>query len=281
MHTTDTYRTYRDDAIRYLQARQLGDGGFFFAQVEPSGGQDTYFAVETLTDLRASFDRDAVVRFWKRRLERPSGLSAHDAFWALRSLEPLGVDVQACSLDVARSARVGGALLPHAADLTAPATLDAGMRTIALRGTCLSLLYHSVYIRTFLGEQLDATAVLDLLAALRHDDGGFGTGAISDTFATLDALRIYRALGQPVPHRDAVAAWLRTQLFTLYYLEYVYSVVEGLHTLGEALPEPDAVLRFVAGSRRNNGGFARSDMGIATIEHTHQAAAIMRHYGAW
>jgi len=49
-----------------------------------------------------------------------------------------------------------------------------------------------------------------------------------------------------------------------------------LHLLGEKSKHPSQTTDFVLGCQNNNGGFARSGLGVSTFENTLQAVEVLR-----
>jgi hypothetical protein len=63
------------------------------------------------------------------------------------------------------------------------------------------------------------------------------------------------------------------------YMEHTYYGVMTLDLLGESCRFPWQTMDFVLKCQRDNGGFARSDLGISTFENTFQAVNVLRKLG--
>jgi hypothetical protein len=59
-------------------------------------------------------------------------------------------------------------------------------------------------------------------------------------------------------------------------MEHTYYGLMTLDLLGEKSKYPSQTINFVLGCQNNNGGFARSDLGISTFENTFQAVEVLR-----
>jgi hypothetical protein len=60
------------------------------------------------------------------------------------------------------------------------------------------------------------------------------------------------------------------------YMEHTYYGLMTLNLLGEKCRYPSQTIDFITKCQNNNGGFARSDLGISTFEYTFQAISAMK-----
>lgn len=274
--------------ISYLQNRQLSDGGFFFAGVEPSSGKDTYLATLALTLLGADFDKRAVLNFWDGKMKNKSLQEYSIMFWALESLKFLRTEAslferhwkqRAISLIEDRLTLKKFSANEDTEKISMG--FDANMLAIALIGKRLEDLFYLLSLCLTLEIAVDGSEAVRFIAELQQEDGGFSEKIISDSPTTLWSLKILKLLNHPFPKREKIRSFLQSQFLSSDDLENLYCVTEGLLLLGENyLPRKNEALDFVFSCQRANGGFSRArTIGIATIENTFQAVKILRSYG--
>lgn len=63
------------------------------------------------------------------------------------------------------------------------------------------------------------------------------------------------------------------------YMEHTYYGLMTLELLGEKSRFPSQTITWVLSCQNNNGGFARSDLGISTFENTFQAVSMLPKIG--
>jgi len=273
--------------ISYLKDRQLPDGGFFFAGVEPSAGKDTYLATLALTMLGAGFDRRAVLNFWDAKINEAALREYSIMYWAIESLKLLPAEV---FLFERRWKQRAASLIEDRLTLKnfsrnelrkLPVGFDADMLAIALIGKRLEDLFYLLSLCLALEIAVDDSEAVRFIAELQQEDGGFSEKIISDSPTTLWSLKILKLLNRPFPKREKIRSFLQSQFLSSDDLENLYCVTEGLLLLGENhLPRKNEALDFVFSCQRANGGFSRArTIGIATIENTFQAVKIFRSYG--
>ena len=273
--------------ISYLKDRQLPDGGFFFAGVEPSAGKDTYLATLALTMLGAGFDRRAVLNFWDAKINEAALREYSIMYWAIESLKLLPAEV---FLFERRWKQRAASLIEDRLTLKnfsrnelrkLPVGFDADMLAIALIGKRLEDLFYLLSLCLALEIAVDDSEAVRFIAELQQEDGGFSEKIISDSPTTLWSLKILKLLNRPFPKREKISSFLQSQFLSSDDLENLYCVTEGLLLLGENhLPRKNEALDFVFSCQRANGGFSRArTIGIATIENTFQAVKIFRSYG--
>ena len=258
--------------VRYVKSRQTPDGGYFFARVPPSGAQDTYHAIKCLRLLGRKPARVAAVKRWLIAAA-DSGIAHNlrglyflsEAYSQLQmSIDPLlrGVD----SVWALQNS-YGGFGMAGRVYVEVPSELE---------GT-----YCAVVALQNLGVPLDAKHVATFVQQFQNADGGFGGEGRSILASTYYALATLVRLGHSAEHAQETLAWLREreECWGVQYLEDLFSLVQALEALGEGVRYREKATAFTLRCQRPSGGFGRAHWGIATLEDTHHAVAILKSVG--
>ena len=258
--------------VCYVESRQTPDGGYFFARVPPASAQDTYHAVKCLGLLGRKPLRLGALKDWLIAAE-DSGIAQNlrglyflsEAYRDLEmSTEPLlkGVDSVWTLQNL-----YGGFGTAGRVYVEVPSELEAT--------------YCAVATLQNLGAPVEAHRVAAFVQRLRNADGGFGGEGRSTLASTYYALATLDRLGQSVDNPQETLAWLRgrEERWDIQYLEYLFWLTRALEALGEGVRYREKAAAFTLGCRRQGGGFGRAHWGIAGLDDTHHAVAILSSVG--
>ena len=260
-------QTIKENAARYILERACPRGGFCFYRLDEPNPQDTYFALATLDLLETPRHDMRTVRYLQA-IQQADGAYASLAqtFFVLLSLRYL--DSHSLHDPIAGFERLTDWLLSSA---SSPGDT---------RSSLLAELYQVALLREAM--KLDwregqRHAILRLLHANHHRDGGYGVET-SNLLETFQAVAVSRRIGHPLASTD-VAPFLRAcehPVFgftgkpgtSLFFLEYLHA---GLALCDEMALQPTygaACASFLSQCQTNTGGFARTNLAIATLENT-------------
>ena len=258
--------------VGYVKSRQTPDGGYFFARVPPSGAQDTYHAIKCLRLLGRKPARVAAVKRWLTAAA-DSGI-AHN----LRGLYFLSEAYSELQMST-------GPLLRGVDSVWALQNSYGGFgtagRVYVEVPSELEATYCAVATLQNLGVSVDARRAAAFVRRLQNPDGGFGGEGRSTLPSTYYALATLGRLGQSVEDPRTTLAWLRRREegWEIQYLEDLFWLTRALGALGEGMCRREDAAAFTLGCQRPGGGFGRAHWGIATLEDTHHAVAILKTVG--
>lgn len=268
--------------VNYIEARHLPDGGYFFAQVEPSSGLDTYLATKTLRLLGVKTKHaKSVVDFWKREILEGNRDDLFAVFLAVETYKELELPVMVFkeyqSSLIRQQKRAFSRAQPMHTSKNEKLMLMYAMNLIDARGKELQDLYYLSCLSRDLKFEIDTKRIANFVYSLQNKDGGFGHKQESHLMTTYHALRILNILSLPVKTKDKTLLFLVHWFDKSNYLEDLFYSSESLSLLGEPLPNIEAAFQFVYSCQRNDGGFSRARiMGIPTIEYTFMAVSILK-----
>jgi hypothetical protein len=259
--------------VSYVESCQTPDGGYFFARVPPGSAQDTYHAIKCLALLG----------------QRPLGLRAVKSW--LRAMADSGVARNLRGLyflsEVYRELQMSTRPLLKGVDsvwaLQNPyGGFGTAGRVYVEVPSELEATYCAVVALQNLGAPVDAKRVAAFVQRFQNADGGFGAEGRSSLASTYYALATLTRLGQSVDDPRLTLAWLYQReegADDVQYLEHLFWLVRALDALGEGVRHREKAAVFTLGCQRPSGGFGRAHWGIATLEDTHQAVAILKSVG--
>jgi hypothetical protein len=273
----------KQETIDYLEARQLPDGGYFFARVEPSSGLETYLAVKSLKLLGAKIkNADSVVSFWKKQALNGNVNDLFSVYLMVETYKDLGLPIESSGIDRQRVLDSVNEIISSLSTLEVheQSNLDNisdAMNAFSSMGHGLeNLFYLATLVRDF-DLDVDKDEITAHVLSLRNTDGGFGSKSCSHPMSVYHALHILKTLSCEIAGKEQISAYLRSQFNRIDYLENLFFVTESLNLLDEPLPDIVEIVRFIEGCRRNNGGFSRARvMGIPTIEYTFMAISVLK-----
>ena len=260
----------KQGASRYILERSCPGGGFCFYRLDEPSPQDTYFALATLDFLQVPCDAEPTIRYLQA-LQQPDGgyASMVQAFFVLSGLQFLG----------------GRPLSdPRAGIETSTAQLiDLALRPADVSTSFFLALHRLATLRTILGlewQDTQRTAIVQAVQAFRWQDGGFGIegATLPDTYHVTCLLKY---LGSPLTV-ESLAPFLRACEhpafgFTgkpgtaLFFLEYLCAGLALCDEISLLPTYKQACFSFLCQCQTNSGGFARTNLAIATLENTYFA----------
>ena len=275
----------KDEIYNYIEKKHLEDGGYFFAEVVPSSGLDTYLAVKTLNILGFKPRKpEAIISFWKNEEYDGNLDDLNGLFFAYQCHKILGYSLknfdkyknllltkyQDPELYKKRQVSLAKDEFSLASSSVATVYIDI------LEGEAKSI-YYLITLLTELGISFDKRKFIKYVNSLQNDDGGFGGINGSQTATTLYCLEILNKIEHPFPKEKEIRQYLMHQFLLANYLEEYYWTIEGLALLKREIPDKKKILSFICACYRGNGGFSRSQfMGISTIEYTYYAVSILK-----
>lgn len=268
--------------IDYIEKRHLADGGYFFAQVEPSSGLDTYLAVKTLRLLDVKTKNvKSIADFWKRESSEGNLDDLYAVFLAVETYKELELPFTAFkkfkSELISQNKRFFLHAQPAYISKSQKLTFTYAMDIIEARGKGLQDLYYLVTLSRDLKFEIDKKKIANFIYSLQNQDGGFGHRNESHWIFTYHALSILDTLSLSVKNKNKILALIIQQLDKSDYLEDLFYSVISLALLGEPLPNVEEIISFIDSCQRNNGGFSRARvMGISSIEHTYMAVSVLK-----
>ena len=259
--------------VSYVESCQTPDGGYFFARVPPASGQDTYHAVKCLGLLGREPLRLGALKDWLIAAA-DSGVAHNlrglyflsEAYCALQ----MGTEPILKSVD-----SVWAVQNPHGGFGTAG-------RVYVEVPSELEATYCAVATLQNLGASVEAHRVAAFVQRFRNADGGFGGEGRSSLASTYYALSTLARLGQPADDSQAALGWLYRReegADDVQYLEHLFWLTRALEAVGEGVRYPEKAAALTLGCQRSGGGFGRAHWGIATLEDTYHAVAILKSVG--
>lgn len=254
--------------IQYIEDKHLKDGGYMFAKVEPSGGLDTYHAIQILKMLGTKPKYPESIRDFFLELEEHEGIDdIVGLYLTVETFKELGYEV-------ARFHSYKTVLDKEKNDLGGFGTI----KELYIEATSeLQTTYESIVVAQDLSYHLDKQKLKHFILSLQNVDGGFGTHQLSLLPTTHYALASLNELGIAHDGKEAIN-YLREKEKKIggFYLEELYWCVTNLHMLKQKPIDIDGILAFLQDCFRDNGGFCRSrNMGISTFEDTFYAVTLL------
>jgi hypothetical protein len=265
----------RRQAATYILERACAHGGFCFYRLEEPSPRDTYFALAGL-NLLDSLRPDEKTVGYLRSLQEENGSFGplSRTYFAISALRLLGSpprhDPRKAVRDLMDTSRV-----PPPSHRGPARTYRDLLRACALF-PATGLAFEPAMV-----DELERRP-----SRYAHPDGGFGVdgSSLDETQAAMSALGL---IGRPVA-RERVVPFVRacedaTFGFTgkpgssLAYLEYIHAGVSLCAALGMTPTHTSACADFILNCQTMNGGFARAETGIATLENTYLALQSLIH----
>lgn len=254
----------RADVVDFIKGNQLPNGGFLEHSLDTREGiHTTFFAIQALERLGASYDRGLVASFARAFLEArldggfgnyPGlGSTTMFSFEAVSTLNLIGSGGWNVS-----------ALVTFLRGLANP---DGGFGEDGVSDV-------ETTFRTVLALQLsgapveDPDAVASFIRGCQNDDGGFGfsNGYVSRASYTYRAVRTLELLGSSPLNRDGAVAYVRSlqnddggfgNAFAAPESDVAstYRAVRSLAILGSGPVDADGAEAFIKGAQNADGGF--------------------------
>jgi hypothetical protein len=258
--------------VSYVDSCQTPDGGYFFARVPPASAQDTYHAIKCLALLGQRPLGLRAVKGWLRAMA-DSGVARN--LRGLYFLSEAYSDLQMSTEPLLEGVKSVWALQNPYGGFGTVGTVYAEVPSE------LEATYCAVATLQNLGARVDARGVIAFVERFRNADGGFGGEGRSILSSTYYALATLARLGHSTEHAQETLLWLREreECWSVQYLEDLFWLVRALDALGEGVRYREKAAAFTLGCQRPSGGFGRAHWGIATLEDTHHAVAVLKSAG--
>lgn len=252
----------------YVLNCRCNRGGFCFYMLDEPNGSDTYYALSTLRLLGADRNDDDTVAYLKR-MQKDDGTydSIYSAYYSIKSLlllneKPL-YNPECYILNHMRIYNVD-----H---------LPAGINSI------FKPMFYLIEVTSSMNVELDITfrtGILDFILQFKHDDHGFGYN-YSTLIDTAQALSILNWLNYPIDSlgttrflsgcESEVYGFCNIPNTAPSFIEHVYAGILASTLVAYEPRYFSRCIEFILRCQNRNGGFARSSVGIATLEYTYYA----------
>ena len=258
--------------VSYVDSCQTPDGGYFFARVAPASAQDTYHVIKCLALLG---QRPLGLRAVKDWLSTMADSSVARNLRGLYFLSEAHSDLQMSTEPLLEGVNSVWALQNPYGGF---GTVD---RVYVEVPSELEATYCAVATLQNLGAPVDGRRVVAFVERFRNADGGFGGEGRSILASTHYALATLARLGYSAEHAQETLAWLRQheERWDIEYLEDLFWLTQALEALGQGVRRRENGAAFTLGCQRPSGGFGRAHWGIATLEDTHHAVAVLKSAG--
>lgn len=267
--------------INYLEKRHLEDGGYFFARVPPSSGQDTFFAVKTLKILGEKPKNPmSLIKFWQNEETSGNLNSINGLFYAIETYKNLNYPInsfekykpflqslfqkikQNISLKNASKIKIDSEIIPIFSDLVENEA---------------KLIYYLTSLSLDLNINIDQNLLIEYIQSLKNNGEGFGKIKGSEISTTCYCLEISKKIKYSLPNKTEIINYIIKELNHASYLEDYYWSTKALNLLKIKVPKTEKIINFLTKCQRENGGFSRSEfIGISTIEYTFFAVSILK-----
>ncbi|MDQ7830115.1 MAG: prenyltransferase/squalene oxidase repeat-containing protein [Desulfovibrionaceae bacterium] len=266
----------RRQAVDYILERACRSGGFCFYRLDEPNPQDTYYALAGLHLLGVPPPGEKTAAYLASLQDADGSFGPLSrTYFAVASLHLLG------RRPLRDPGQAVAALLRQLLDASRPPRDFRAQTYRDLDRACALPAATGLPMPPPLADELAVT-----LQRCAHPGGGFGVNgpSLDETRAAVSALC---RIGKPVARED-VAPFVRacedaTFGFTgkpgssLSYLEYIHAGVSLCAALGMVPTHTSACADFILNCQTTNGGFARAETGIATLENTYFALQALMH----
>jgi hypothetical protein len=256
----------KQEIVKYIKQRHQNDGGFHFANIEPSGGSDTFYAVSVLSMLGETInDKEEIKKFFDALMQDDEINDVIGMFFTVHTLYQLGYKTSLLNkyIDTEEIIR----------SYTITSRKDIFVESVS----SLKNSYYATCITKLLEIKNENKKILEFVRSCKNDDGGYESrdySSIPDTFFALSTLSNIDELNNEAITKKYLLSLSDSILKS--YLEYVYWHFESLLLLGSNPAYIEAIPNYLARCSRTNGGFCRSPFqGISTFEDTFYAVSIL------
>ena len=260
--------------IHYVADRQNGDGGYTFCQGAESNAQDTYYGLEILELLGASFPHIEKTVKWLQEFSLDS----------IYSYYFVGKALSACR------EKSDGRLRKVVSSAISFDRYFGNVDVYVEVSSEFTTTFMILELASSLGMEFDGSKVRNWLLQYRNKDCGFGAHGHSNINSTYHAVASLNFLKHTMNDLRCTEEFVRQCEkphggFTVIprsltpYLEHTYYGAMTLDLLGKDCMFPSQTADFILKCQRANGGFARSDLGVSTFENTFQAVSVLRKLG--
>jgi len=258
----------KKQVIQYITQRRQNDGGFHFANIEPSNGSDTFYAVATLTALGYEIDKpEGIYSFFDQLAQEKETFDLTNVYYAVETLACLNYDTVTFRNGLDKQ------------DLAKEFDPDNKHKQVYVDSvSTLKSAFLVTSICKTLNIRLEDARIPEFIFSYRNRDGGFGQGGnsnIPDTYFALATLVNVGITGAPVTTRNYLLA--DGEDLPGSFLEYIYWNFKSLTLLDIKPVYAKRLIKYLPNYQRINGGFARSPFqGIPTFEDTYYAIVMIK-----
>ena len=235
--------------LNYILERRCPSGGYCFYRLDEPNAEDTYYALKTLKLLGIDPGKDSkTVSFLKSLKDESIDILYYKSF----SLEMLGESYRPSA---------GTLIVLEKALLSASSFVETAK--FLLHAKRLLILFK-------LSDETPSDELLEIIGKMgipRYLTEAYYL-ACSRSVLGLD-LEMFRDF--LLPCQRPQEGFVEAPDLGLRFLEQIYVGLKFCRLLDVRPLYPQACYDFVVSCRRKSGGFARSDLGIATIKHTYFA----------
>ena len=255
------------DTVNYVVSRQNGDGGYSFCQGTESNLQDTYYGLAILNLLKMPLPNVEQTIKWLNQ-------------FPVSNLHSLRYAAKALGLCGQNPGIVGGKFLQYSKTLLE--AIDVRLWVAEFK-----VIYMITELVNTLCAQIEREEISRCLTSYQNEDGGFGVQGYSDLTSTYYATMSLFNIGHSARTLRGALGYARSCEkplggFTIVpdssppHMEHVYHGISILSLFDEHMRYPEETGRFVLRCRNQNGGFARSEIGISTFEDTFYAISALQ-----
>ena len=248
----------------YVKHCMNPDGGYALTRGVDSNAQDTYFALATMELLGTEISEKEKTKAWLR------AYPVNDIrllYYVALSLSMLDEEPPECMEGLLAAFRLN------------QDSLYIGLSEFE------SLFMYTCLAKRF-GIHTEAEGIQQFLLKFRNKDGGFGKDGKSNLVATYHAVSAIDNLGFDVDALGTTIEFARAcenpqggfgtvPNAHISYLESTYAGIELLWIFGLKPRHPRECIMKIAEAFRFNGGFARTGIGIPTLENTFYAVSCL------
>jgi len=263
-------KSWESNVFDYVLSHQKGDGGYTFVQRNEANAQDTYYGLAILRLLDMPLPNVEKTVEWLHRfvLDR-----IYSYYYVGKALSLCGENLD----DRFKKYVVS--------TMASKRRFSSGDAYIELASE-FQFTHMILELANIVG--VDPTDDLEeWFLEHKNPDGGFGTRRQSDISLTYYSVTSLDLLRFDMKSLRDTAAFVRTCEkpyggFTVVpysfapYVEYTYDGIMAFETLGEQSRFPSQTADFLLKCQNRNGGFARTDLGVSTLENTFQAVCVIQ-----
>jgi len=260
----------KQEIINYIESRHQKDGGYFFADIEPSSGADTFYAVKILKMLGVKPQNPEKIQKFFQEMDADKTINdIKGLYFILEVLKDLGFNLDHYQhyegiLNQNKNKQGGFGL-------TGKIYIEVASE--------LQTTYEAIIVAKNLNFKLHRQTLKKFIFSFQNKDGGFGSYGFSLLATTYYALASLDELGL-LKYNNKISVYLRIKEEKLpgFYLEDLFWLVMSRALLGEKPRNMKEIVSFIYDCwRQDNGGFCRSrNIGISTFEDTYYATTILK-----
>jgi len=251
------------DALNYILERRCPSGGYCFYRLDEPNAQDTYFALNVLDLLCIEFQDAKTVKFLKQ-LQHPDGSyqSLDTCFYCFESLLLMGeepIHPVNSFLDLAENELI---------------------KAYHTRNFSKETFLRHAYLYSLIKKRLKQCISQQIIKVIRKMDKSclllsekfYITEILLNAGEKIERQQIEDFLRE---REDPIWGFKEAANVHLVYLEQQYMGMKLCERFEIEPLYPSTIEAFVLSCKKGNGGFSRSEMGIATLKYTYFALYVL------